>query len=330
VGPAWRRMLARIQSAFINPLQSTLSEHQSTLSEHQSTLSEHQSKLSEHQSTLSEHQSTLSEHQSTLSEHQSTLSSLLALELGWNQHSPAVLNAVSTVGALGHELRRQHEQIACHEASVSQLWQRLELIRNEILFEIKYGRTYARSFTNRVKQNQPQPRVLSPAKLAVAGDNVRLNLGCGDIPLDEYINVDARELAGVDIVADVGSLPFQSNTVQEIASAHLLDHFPQEMLRRNLLPYWRSLLTSGGRFSAIVPDGQAMLAGTAASTYSFAEFREVLFGSQDYDGDFHYNIFTPESLTRLVQEAGFTDVEISVRGRPNGKCFEFQLVASRP
>ena len=51
----------------------------------------------------------------------------------------------------------------------------------------------------------------------------------------------------------------EPGTLRELRSSHLLEHFPQEELRRRLLPYWFSLLAPGGRFTAIVPDGEAMV-----------------------------------------------------------------------
>jgi predicted SAM-dependent methyltransferase len=146
----------------------------------------------------------------------------------------------------------------------------------------------------------------------------------------EYVNVDMRELQGVDVLAEAGALPFEPGTVDEVSSEHLVEHFPQEDLRRRVLSHWYSLIKPGGRLRAITPDGEAMLTGLAQGNYAFDDFREVLFGSQDYDGDFHFNLFTPDTLRRLVEEAGFTAVEIPVRGRRNGQCFEFELVAQVP
>jgi hypothetical protein len=102
-------------------------------------------------------------------------------------------------------------------------------------------------------------------------------------------------------------------------------------MRRQLLPYWRDLLRQGSTFRAITPDAAAMIAAAGdPSSYPFDDFREVLFGAQDYEGDYHYNLFTPESMRRLLEEAGFCDIEIPVSGRRNGKCFEFEIVAVRP
>ena len=59
--------------------------------------------------------------------------------------------------------------------------------------------------------------------------------------------------------------------------------------------------------------------------YAYAKLREVTFGAQDYEGDFHYNMFTTSSLTKLLEEAGLSDVDIIREGDVNGDCFEFEL-----
>jgi hypothetical protein len=55
--------------------------------------------------------------------------------------------------------------------------------------------------------------------------------------------------------------------------------------------------------------------------------REVTFGTQWYDGNFHYNMFTPDALATLLEVAGFRSVQVLARGRPNGKCREFEIPA---
>lgn len=270
---------------------------------------------------------------------------------------PSFLNAVSTVQTYGRELRATQTAHASDVVqfnerlnelstrldpldeisarvdhlgqSLGEVWDRIETMRREIMFEMRYAQ--ASTHAGPHAPTAPEVRVVSDEKITAAKMNgaIKLNLGCGHLPLDGYINVDMRELLGVDIVAEVGCLPFQLQSVNEISSAHLLEHFPQEELSRRLLPYWRSLLVDGGRFHAVTPDGRAMLAGVAAGTYSWEEFREVLFGGQDYEGDFHYNLFTPQSLSGVLERAGFRDVRIVDQGRRNGKCFEFEITATK-
>lgn len=306
---------------------------------------------------------------------------LAALENGWRQHLPGLLNAVSSIAAFGYELaslrremqanadgsseaiaalrgemqakadesrgavvtlqrefetfgrdqRAATDRVATEISNlwksadlstrgIGDLWQRVEFVRREIMYESKYG------LTNK-STTEKSARILSPEKVEKArATGARLNLGCGHIPLDGYINVDQRKLPGVDIVTDVGNLPFEERSVSEIFSAHVLEHLPQERLRR-LLPYWHSLLKTEGIFRAVVPDGEAMLAGIAAGTYSFENFREVLFGAQEYEGDFHFNLLTSDSFAKLLQESGFRGIKVPVKGRQNNICFEFEIVA---
>jgi len=209
------------------------------------------------------------------------------------------------------------------------IWKRLEFIRSELLYEMRYG---AGSST-KVAQKAPPvaSRILNTEKYEQAKEaGFRLNLGCGHVPLNGYLNVDMRDVAGVDIVADVDTLPFQSKQISEIFSAHVLEHFPQEQFRRVLLPYWFDLLKPGGIFRAIVPDAKAMIQAYANEGYPFDDFREVFFGGQDYDGDFHYNMFTADSLKQALERAGFEHVDVVAEGRKNDIAFELEVTARRP
>jgi predicted SAM-dependent methyltransferase len=224
---------------------------------------------------------------------------------------------MSIFGHLGDVIRAPF-RVAALQNNVRDLTQRLETVRSELLYELRHGRW------DQAKPESTEKIVLSPEKLK---SSVRLNLGCGHVPLQGFVNVDMRGLPGVDIIAPVGDIPIKRGSVAEIFSSHLLEHFPQEELRRNLLPYWGSLLVSGGIFRAVVPDGETMLAKAADGSYAFHDFREVLFGSQDYTGDFHYNMFTPESLSELLSEAGFRDITVPARARKYGRCYEFEIRA---
>jgi hypothetical protein len=210
------------------------------------------------------------------------------------------------------------------------LLNRVEFVRRELLFELRYGA--GDKAPPYMPHREVRSRILVPAKVegARASGALRLNIGCGHVPEPDFINVDMRELPNVDVLAEATALPFDTGSVDEIYSAHLVEHFPQEELRCRLLLHWRDLLKPGGRLRAITLDGEAMLAGVAQGLFSFENFREVLFGSQDHKGDFPYNLLTPDGFRRIVEEAGFVDIGIPVRGRRNGRCFEFELTARLP
>jgi len=172
--------------------------------------------------------------------------------------------------------------------------------------------------------------VVNQEKLSEMGDCIRVNLGAGHIALPGYLNVDSRDLDHIDVVASVDELPFEAESIQEIYSAHLLEHFPLEELRKVLLPYWISLLRPGGILVAVVPDMETMIAECAAGRMSFDDFREVTYGAQEYEGDFHFNGFSQESLIRLFEEAGLSAVRIRTAARRNGLCYEMEVEGARP
>lgn len=262
----------------------------------------------------------------------------LALETAQLRHTPQALEAAATrdsdslltslpvtLRQLAREQNEARGAMASLTASTDYLLGRVEFVRRELMFEMRYGPAPGGAAPSAGFQ------VTAPDKLARAREQgVRLNLGCGHLPLPDYLNVDRRPLPGVDLVAEADALPFAADEVLEISSAHLLEHFPQQQLRRQLLPYFYRLLRAGGKLHAVVPDAQAMLRAYADGNYPYADLREVTFGAQDYDGDFHFNMFTPASMTELLAEAGFVDITVQQQGRRNGRCYEFEITARKP
>ena len=218
-------------------------------------------------------------------------------------------------------LMARAESLTSLNETVAWLVQRVETVRAEMMHELRYGQPR--------ESDEIDVEIVNPAA-AESADALRLNLGCGHIPLDGFVNVDMRKLPGVDVVAPLDALPFDAETVDEIFSAHVLEHFPQEALERRFLPYWYSVLAPGGVFRSVVPDVDAMIDQYREGTITFENLRQVVYGGQEYEGDFHHTAFTPESLSELLVKAGFVDVELVERGRENGACLEFELTARRP
>ncbi|MFM7062291.1 MAG: class I SAM-dependent methyltransferase [Actinomycetes bacterium] len=235
---------------------------------------------------------------------------------------PPLLNVLATSTG---SARRTERQMAELSAAVGDLWARLEVIRKELMLEVRYGGA------NEQPDRAAPARVVDPARLAAARESgLRVNLGCGHLPLPDYVNVDLRDLPGVDVVAPVDDLPFEDGELDELFSAHLVEHFPEEQLVRTLLPYWISKVRPGGTFRAVVPDAGAMIAAYAAGEMPYEHLREVLFGGQEYEGDFHLNMYTVESLSLILKEAGLTDITVEAEARSNGICLEMQLSGQVP
>lgn len=207
-----------------------------------------------------------------------------------------------------------------HIEMIGWLLRRVEFVRAEALNEIRYGGG---------KQEHVPVEILNPAALHPDDGSLRVNLGAGHIALPGFINVDLRELPGIDVVAPVDSLPFEPDTLDEIFSAHTLEHFPEEELRRKLLPYWHSLLRPGGTIRAVVPDLEAMTKAYTKGKVTFDVLRNVTYGGQEYEGDFHFTGFSPTSLSALFSACGFVEPEVIASGRPNGDCLECEVMAHR-
>jgi len=229
-----------------------------------------------------------------------------ALEVGWKQHLPAFLNAVSTVGGFGHDLLRTRRDL---EREIAELREQIASLMGAA---------------------KPGCRVLAPERLAVARtQGIRLNLSGERGARPGYLTVAARETAGADLIAARDNLPFEAGSVQELSSIHLLERIPQDELRQCLLPYWRSLLRAGGRFHAVAADGEAMVRGVMNRSYAFEDLRDDLFGTPEQPGERAYNLLTPESLGTLLEEAGFTQIRVPIRARRNGAGYEFEIEAIR-
>ena len=58
---------------------------------------------------------------------------------------------------------------------------------------------------------------------------MKLNLGCGNKVIEEYINVDKFDLYNVDLKHDLETFPypFEDYSVEEIILSHLLEHIGQ-------------------------------------------------------------------------------------------------------
>lgn len=244
-------------------------------------------------------------------------------------NQPELLNAIASSGGTARTLVRAIEsgdaavraEMRPHIEAIAYILRRVETLRMEMMHELRYGQATATA-------EAVEPRIVNPTKIK-AGD-IRLNIGAGHITPDDYVNVDMRELPGIDVVAGVDNLPFDAGSVTEIFSSHVVEHFPEQQLRRTLLPYWVGLLKPGGTFRAIVPDFDAMTHAYSKGEMTFEALREVTYGSQEYEGDFHYNGFSPASLLAMLVDSGLENAKVVAQGRPNGLCLEFEIVATKP
>ncbi|MBB6638139.1 class I SAM-dependent methyltransferase [Cohnella thailandensis] len=198
-------------------------------------------------------------------------------------------------------------------------------VRKELFAEIKYTDTHS------IQSTKLEAKIINTEKYNRMLENktLKVNLGSGTLIEDEYINVDMREIDGVDVVADARELPFPEASVSELYLSHIIEHFSEQEMRDKVLPHWYSKIAYGGKIKVICPNWKAMLDGYAQGEISYEVLKEVTFGSQEYEGNYHYNMFTPQTLQQMLEEIGFVNVQIIASSRKNGMCYEMDVEGER-
>jgi SAM-dependent methyltransferase len=137
----------------------------------------------------------------------------------------------------------------------------------------------------------------------------KVNIGCGNLALPGFINVDARAMPHVHITSDVACISELPDAVAEVVYAsHILEHF-SHLRVREVLWEWMRLLRPGGQLYVAVPDF-AFLAKAYVEGEPLQQLESALMGGQTYEGNTHLAAFDRPKLEALLRAAGASDVEI--------------------
>jgi len=157
----------------------------------------------------------------------------------------------------------------------------------------------------------------------------KINVGSGSHILEDYINMDHREIKGVDIVGDITEIPLEASSMEEIFASHVVEHFTEKQIVP-ILQHWFNLLAPGGKIRIIVPDIESMSKDFAAGKISWEQLRLVTLGGQDYSSDYHLNTFSVQYIRDLcsgaLPESNFKLID---SGRRNGECLELEVEVSK-
>jgi SAM-dependent methyltransferase len=136
----------------------------------------------------------------------------------------------------------------------------------------------------------------------------KLHLGCGDKILDGFLNVDARDLPGVDMSdVDVVDLTrFESGSFDLVYACHVLEHIPRTRTFDALLE-WNRVLHPGGVLRLAVPDWDATVT-LYQRTGDYENLLNWIYGGREYAENAHHRQFTFSGLKTLLIEAGFKRV----------------------
>jgi len=125
----------------------------------------------------------------------------------------------------------------------------------------------------------------------------KLNIGCGEFPIKDFINLDVYEGKGVDVVTNATKLPFKDNEIDYIYFGHCIEHNTLTEARKILKECLRVLKT-GCEIGIVIPDKD--------------KTPEHLIKGDTTDGrkyKKHNSYWDLEMLKKEVKNAGFEDIE---------------------
>jgi glycosyltransferase involved in cell wall biosynthesis len=136
---------------------------------------------------------------------------------------------------------------------------------------------------------------------------IRLDIGVGDAPAPGYIHCDIQALPDVEIVADARKIPLDNNSVSELRSAHLIEHFPKEEIPQ-LLKEWYRLVEPNGTIRILVPDFVKVCRQIVNKEIPLELGLLWTYGGHRDGFDIHHWGYTFEILKYFLENAGFLNI----------------------
>jgi predicted SAM-dependent methyltransferase len=177
----------------------------------------------------------------------------------------------------------------------------------------------------------------------------RLHLGCGNIKIAGFCNVDALSTIAVDVIDDIRQLRrFPNDSASEIYACHVLEHFAHDEIQP-ILKRWLQILQPGGILRISVPDIDRIV---KIYHKNFAHFETkgnspwigLIYGGQSTPYDFHKTGFNVCWLAYQLELCGYEcceeyshephfvpgTIDASLAKEPFGEFFSLNMMARRP
>ena len=186
---------------------------------------------------------------------------------------------------------------------------------------------------------------------------IKLNLGCGITLLEGFINVDKfidyKELlkgsksqnglyqrAEVQpnakfVKGDVLDLPFKDNYADYIESMDMIEHISIRDQPQMFREFFRVLKPKGeirlltSDFNNLAQIWLSEIKDKPLNTQNYINIAEVIYGNQVGEGEVHRCPYTPEFISYLLAQAGFTDVRLALHPRFNQDSPDMAILRGR-
>lgn len=148
----------------------------------------------------------------------------------------------------------------------------------------------------------------------IQGTRLALHLGCGNIKVPKFINVDiCPDVPAVDVVDDIAKLNrFYDDSAMVIYACHVLEHFGNEEVIP-VLTRWFEVLMPGGEMRISVPDIDRIVRIYHKNWEHFqtpgnSPWIGLLYGGQHDEYDYHKTGFNFCWLKHLMEQVGYEDI----------------------
>jgi 2-polyprenyl-3-methyl-5-hydroxy-6-metoxy-1,4-benzoquinol methylase len=159
----------------------------------------------------------------------------------------------------------------------------------------------------------------------------KINLCCGQMILDGYINIDAYPGDGVDVVCDARELAYDGNAVDEVVMLHAIEHFTLDdacMIIRKIF----AMLKPGGCLIVEAPDVFKAVKNTPSGEFDavrgiFGDIAELRKGRDGYQ---HKWGWTGSLMQQEMVSAGFNVSEVKDGTSHAHQWRDFRVVGFKP
>ena len=132
---------------------------------------------------------------------------------------------------------------------------------------------------------------------------LQLNLGSGQHNLEGYENIDLKN------GQNAFPLQYETESVDEIRASHILEHFGRREVK-DVIRNWVDKLRPGGVLKIAVPGFDKIMQALKDGVKLPSSADAYLLGGQVDENDYHKSMFTTESLSKLLQDAGLDNIKV--------------------
>ena len=149
---------------------------------------------------------------------------------------------------------------------------------------------------------------------------MKLNLGSGNDIQSDYLNIDFRRGEG-RVFHDLSEpLPYGDGSVEEVRAMDIIEHFDRFKVM-HVIKDWCRVLSPKGRMIIRTPDVanicERFYPQAKIGKITWERLSSVIYGGQNYEGNFHGVAFSFEWLSDLLSQYGMTDFSKRDLGNQN-------------